>query len=514
MRPRNRRAFLSDVGSGMLVAGLGSALAFDMGLARADSIEGSDRLSFGALEPLATLMQETPADKLMPLLVERLRNGTDLRTLTAAGALANARAFGGEDYVGFHTFMALAPAYHMSRALPEAERPLPVLKVLYRNAERIQAEGGCEHEVLKPVKPSKLPGDRNGSEFLQDLTRRADRDAAESALAAMVKQSPDEAWQNLLHEIHDDVDVHRVVLAWRAWSTLDLVGQEHADTLLRQSIRYCVKNEKYLIDNNRPLCAIREQLPKLFDQYKLLNKPLGSRIADDKWIEDFSNLLYSAPRAKAADAAAAALADGISPESIGEAISLAANRLVLHDPGRREARPDKPVGSVHGDSVGVHASDAANAWRNIARAAIHRNAAASLIVGAFHTAGMSSNLNKDPYPLPEQLELIEDVAPPATLSALNNAILANDQMRACALATRYTASGGDVQPLFHLLLQFATSEDGALHAEKYYRTVTEEYATIRPAFRGRQLAALARVTASEFGKPAPGYRQARELLGA
>ena len=53
---------------------------------------------------------------------------------------------------------------------------------------------------------------------------------------------------------------------------------------------------------------------------------------------------------------------------VGEAISLAANQLVLHDPGRTRAdTPAKPKGSVHGASVGVHAQDAANAWRNIAR---------------------------------------------------------------------------------------------------------------------------------------------------
>jgi len=30
--------------------------------------------------------------------------------------------------------------------------------------------------------------------------------------------------------------------------------------------------------------------------------------------------------------------------------------------------------------------------------------------------------------------------------------------------------------VFDLLLRYASSEDGALHAEKYYRTVTEEFA--------------------------------------
>jgi hypothetical protein len=62
-------------------------------------------------------------------------------------------------------------------------------------------------------------------------------------------------------------------------------------------------------------------------------------------------------------------------------------------------------------------------------------------------------------------------------------------------------------------LSYAVTEDGALHAEKYYRTVAEEFATTRPAFRWRQLVALARVTASEYGRPAPGVAEAREQLG-
>jgi hypothetical protein len=57
------------------------------------------------------------------------------------------------------------------------------------------------------------------------------------------------------------------------------------------------------------------------------------------------------------------------------------------------------------------------------------------------------------------------------------------------------------------------SEDGALHAEKYYRTASEEFARMRPTFRWRQLVALARVTASEHGQPAPGVAEACQLLG-
>jgi hypothetical protein len=89
----------------------------------------------------------------------------------------------------------------------------------------------------------------------------------------------------------------------------------------------------------------------------------------------------------------------------------------------------------------------------------------------------------------------------------------NDQARACAAVARYAETGQSARPVFDLTLQYAISEDGALHAEKFYRTVTEEFGTTRPTFRWRQLLALARVTASEYGQPAPGYAEARGLLG-
>src|SRR5204863_9156294 len=124
---RTRREFFGNVGRGMLVASVGFGTAFDMGLtpAWADEGGGDERLTFGGLEPLVSLMQETPVRNLVPVLVEKLRAGTELKQLVAAAALANARTFGGEDYVGFHTLMALAPAYHMAPDLPQARHGPP-----------------------------------------------------------------------------------------------------------------------------------------------------------------------------------------------------------------------------------------------------------------------------------------------------------------------------------------------------------------------------------------------------
>ena len=126
MDRHSRREFLSDVGKGMLVAGVGPALAGELGISTAWAEEETGRLTFGPLEPLVEMMQQTPVDQLQPVVFRELQSGADLKTLVAAGALANARSFGGEDYIGFHTMMALMPAWQIAEELPESERALPV----------------------------------------------------------------------------------------------------------------------------------------------------------------------------------------------------------------------------------------------------------------------------------------------------------------------------------------------------------------------------------------------------
>ncbi|WZO95889.1 hypothetical protein EP7_002860 [Isosphaeraceae bacterium EP7] len=517
-----RRDFLGDVGRGMLVASVGSGTAIDMGLtpARADEDGGGggERLAFGSLEPLVALMQETAVSDLVPVLIGKIRGGTDLRQLVAAATLANARTFGGEDYIGFHTMMALAPALHMASELPESRRALPIIKVLYRNTARIHDHGGRASEVLRTVGPGELSAGHNSAEDLRDAVRAKDMDRAERTFAAIAGVSPEEAFNSLLVAVEDKTEVHRVVLPYRAWELLDVVGKEQAHTMLRQSVRYCVKAERnggYSAEAEEP----RTLLPALFDRHHLPRTSPGTKKPGDEWVASMCGTIFDSSPASAADAVAAALAEGIDPSDVGEAISLAANQLVLRDAGRPErwASPGKPPGSVHGDSIGVHASDAVNAWRNMARVANPRNAAACLILAGFEVARDRQARDADfrkwsPRPLADFLESVKTTDPKGLLREAETAIRANQQEIASAVVQRYGMLGHDPEPVFAMLLGFAVSEDGALHAEKYYRTAREEFTSIRPAFRWRQLVSLARVTASECGRPAPGVAQAVEML--
>jgi len=511
--PHTRREFLADVGRGMLVATVGYGMARELCLAPAFAADAPDTLDFGSLEPLVRFMQETPANKFVPALCEKLRSGADLRSLVSAAALANARTFGGEDYVGFHTMMALAPSLHMARELPDARQPLPVFKVLYRNTNRIQEKGGRKAEVLHVVQP----GGEACADAVRQAVRRQDAIEAERCFAGVAQAGPDQALNDLLYTVEDSTEVHRVVLPYRAWDLLDLIGKEHAHTLLRQSVRYCVKAESWA--QAPRLSEPRALLPKTLEEYKLLDHSPGTHPAEDNWVEQLSQTIFKSSPEQAAQAAAAALADGFAPAAVGEAIALAANQLILRDMGRtpRDETAGKPLGSVHGDSIGVHACDSACAWRNLARVSNARNTYACLILGAYQvaldrTARGGDFLHWEPLPLQQYVDAIKTTDADLLLKEADDAIRQNLQARAAAVVYRYGQLGYAPRPVFDLLLRYAVSEDGALHAEKYYRTVTEEFTATRPAFRWRQLVALARVTASEYGRPAPGMAEAKVVL--
>lgn len=509
----SRRQFLSDVGRSMLVAGIGFSTARDLGVGIAWAEEaGAARLSFGTQERLAAMLQETAPEKLLPQLAELIRSGTQLQELVGAAALANARAFGGEDYIGFHTFMALMPSLRMAAAMPSERRALPVMKVLYRNSSRLHDSGKCSADTLPVVAAA---GDEPASptEAIRNAVHNRDAATAERILAGLDR---DAAFNDLLPTVSEAPEVHRIVLAHRAWDMINLVGIEHAATMLRQSIHYCVKQEEARQKHNPDVAAV---LTGLLDQHKLAGRQLGSRVLDDAAVLALSNTLRTSSPKDGAGAIAAALADGASPDSICEAISLTANELALRDEGRPEqwAQANKPIGSVHGDSIGVHASDAANAWRHIIQVSNPMNAIASLILSGWHVsrdATMNPQyVDETPRPHADELAKVTSTDPKSLLTELDGAVREKNQDRVCAVTHKYLELGHSERPVFDIMLRYATSEDGALHAEKYFWTVNDEYALMRPAFRNRQIIALARVTSSEYGYPAPGYAEACGLLG-
>ncbi|MFY9343858.1 MAG: hypothetical protein WAT39_15315, partial [Planctomycetota bacterium] len=346
MQAGTRRQFLGRLGQGMLFATCGLSLA--RGSAAAARGRGGFAFDLAPLplpeelEPLVQLMVELAPGELMPHLVTALRAGTPLDRLVVAGALANVRVFGGTDYEGYHAFMALLPAHAMAARMPTGLAALPVLKVLHRNSARIQ-KAGAGRKGLAPVTPAaEVAGDPGKA--LRNLARNCDLPAAEALLAQRCAQSPATANADLQPLLHDDLNVHRIVLAMRAWDMARLAGDAHAEPLLRQFVRFCVDEEQHRVTRGSPVPEVRAVVPKLLDAHGLATRTPGERELAGARFDELVAIVFGESRERAAEAVAKALAEGFAPEAVGEAISLAGNRLLLHDTGKNR---------VHGASVGV-----------------------------------------------------------------------------------------------------------------------------------------------------------------
>jgi hypothetical protein len=75
-------------------------------------------------------------------------------------------------------------------------------------------------------------------EQLREATRAWKIDQAEQMFAAL-PGTPEETYDDLQLLIQDDLNVHRVVLAWRAWEVLYFIGKDHTRDMLGQTGRYC-----------------------------------------------------------------------------------------------------------------------------------------------------------------------------------------------------------------------------------------------------------------------------------
>ncbi|MEQ1830351.1 MAG: hypothetical protein ABL921_30620 [Pirellula sp.] len=513
----SRRAFLTQVGGGTLLATVGPVVAEQLGFSTsiAQGDEARSQMNFGSMEPLVRFMQETPIQRLQSGLADMLQRGETLKNLVAAAALANARSFGGEDYIGFHTFMALAPALKMSGIMPTGQAALPVFKVLYRNTNRIQERGGRNSEVLHSHTDAdqRIDSTATAAELRTQVVAR-NMAAAENVFSNLVSRDPKEAMRALLPLVQDNPEVHRVVLPYRAWDMQNVVGTEHSLTLLRQSLHYCIQSEP---SRRADWDEHGRMLTSMIDEFRLLQDDRVSKQVDDQFVDRLAQTFATASPSDAARAAAEAIAEGVSKETIGEAISLAATMLVLRDSGRPPQYEDrlKPAGSVHGDSRGVHASDAANAWRNLAMVMDGASGISCLLIGAWQVArdrGSPSDGLREALPAKHHLDRIRETTQDSLLKLLDDAIVNNLQGQACAVAHQYGKLDLPPESIFKTLLQYAVSEDGALHAEKYFYTVWDDFHKTRPSLRWRHVASLARVTASEYGKPAAGQAEARELI--
>ena len=192
-------------------------------------------------------MQETPPDKLLPILVEQLQSGTELSSSWRRRRWPTPAPSAARTTSASTRMMALSPGLPDGRAScpPSATAAAGAQGALPQHqphpGERRPEDRGPPPGRARPSRRQAAPG----GEALRDAVRRKDAtdgrsDASPHSRSGIRRRC---ASTTCCRGAGRTPRSTASCCLYRAWDLLDLVGREHAHTLLRQSVRYCVKAE-------------------------------------------------------------------------------------------------------------------------------------------------------------------------------------------------------------------------------------------------------------------------------
>src|SRR5262245_26888360 len=310
-------------------------------------------VKFGAeREALVRFIEEAPPEQVVEETYRRLRTGTSAKEMLHAAALAVTRSTDlppGHHGGPLHPVAGLHAIYHTAARLSGERSYVPIIQSValanrhvndpqmgpYIMPQIVPLAGGG---VLQSLDDRPAGAIARGSEHLQgtggpEETRASFFAAAErfSTYQAehhfawlLAHQSPVECLDTLLTVAtpKNEVDDHYFIYPVFSYRALDLFGWDHADVLLRPVARYSARKPS----REPEVAPFRE----LIAEYDLLKRPLRQRTGADETArvgalgEEIGRVSVYAD---IPTLLARALADGLSLEGAGEALSIGASIL-------------------------------------------------------------------------------------------------------------------------------------------------------------------------------------------
>jgi hypothetical protein len=503
----SRRQFLNTAAVGGTALGL-SDLGFLGGLppVRAADVQpepGRVRLR-PEIEPLVTLIEESPRNRLLEEIAARIKRGTSYKDVLAALMLAGVCNVQPRPSVGhkFHAVLVVNSAHLASLASPDSERWLPLFWAL-DNFKSSQATNATESHGwrMKPVDESKVPTPHQARAAFTDAMDKWDEEAADAAVVGLARTAGShEVFELFTHYgARDFRDIgHKAIYVANSWRTLQTIGWQHAEPVLR-SLTYALL--KY--DGTNPAGA---DLPA--DRPGRANKPLAASIRAD-WLDgtpsreatvDLLAMLRQVKPDEAPAKVVAALNAGTSPHAVWDALFLGAGELLLRQPG----------------IVALHAVTSTNALRyafestandETRRWLLLQNAAfVPLFRDALSGRGKVGDARIDAL---EPLDL-EKSGEQAVAEVF--ADVTKDRLTAARKVLGYTAAKGDPRAIMDAgrLLVFFKGSDS--HDYKFSSALLEDYGHVSPAWRDRFLAAGMMNFKGSGAKDIPLVARARAVL--
>ncbi len=489
VRPVNRRKFLRAAG-GAAALGLGGG----PGVAR--SLPG-----VGALH---RLIEETPRERAAAELAALIGDGLDRRRTLAALAVATSRRVRPFPHVGFryHSVLALQSAHLAALALPGKEGWLPLFWALdyFKRAQQRERHAGGWTMGPPPPPAARTPAEARRR--LVDALDRWDVEAVDPAILDFARLAPPGQLSEILfrYAIRDLRAIgHKTIAAQNVHRLLPIVGPEYAPPVLR-SLAAALQNRGY--DPNpathdlpadrtwREFRATLGEVPKTWQR--------GRR--DDAARDGLLRALREVSERDAGRAVIDLLRNGVSADSIWEALFAAAAELVLRRP------------SV----VPVHAQTSANAFHYAFR---HARSEETRLLALLQSAAFMPGFRRRVGEARSDLR-IEELAPLAVpgggADALRAAFaeLPGGPVAAARKALHYLRSGGSPDALAAAARRHLALRGRWSHDYKFTEAALENWREMAPgAWRDRVLAASMAYFTGSAEAPSPVSREALRLLG-
>ncbi len=474
------------------------------------------------IEPLVQFIEETDPSEIVDRTLAKLRAGVSTQTMLTASALAVTRSADlppGHHGGPLHPLAGLHAVSHLVDRLEGEQRFLPVLQhVALANKHIHQPLTGPY--TLMEFEPLDAGGvEATKQAFLTAASRGEYNKADHYFLWLWEHVPPIEAFDLLMSVAipKNVLDDHYFIFPAFTWRALEILGQEYLPLLMRPTVRYVsrfpiapgVPEIEALIEEHALLTRVTRQHSGE-DETAVIGR-VGEAIGRCDVYGDIPVLL------------AQALAEGLSLEGAGEALSIGAAGLFLR--------------SLTGNPMDVHLHTSANLRRYLLRLdglSLHNKL---LVLLLWHTGpeirSTARRMVPGPQPDPEavaalpyrtQDELLEALTdsiyhqPPTDWSTVTNL----GQMRAVPevketvnLAQQYVQYGYDATALITRLAEIVCHDNFTeMHAFKHHQAIVEEFYATREPWRWMHLVSGAQAAAISFGKNMELYEAALDLLHA
>jgi hypothetical protein len=201
-----------------------------------------------AIEPLVSLLEQTPRAELVERLGARVRAGLEYQDALAALLLAAACNVEPRPSVGFkfHAVLVMQSIHLATIAAPKADRWIPAFWAAdyFKDA---QAQNLRERGwTMAPVNESAVPPAGKARQSLTDALDHWDEPAADAAIAALARAAkPEDIWELLFRYGARDLRAigHKAIDVANSHRVLGVIGPRHAEPVLRSLVYALLMHE-------------------------------------------------------------------------------------------------------------------------------------------------------------------------------------------------------------------------------------------------------------------------------